>query len=213
MGLKVNDLLTINSVSDLIGDFTDSPWINEAVKRAPLVVVRRAPLINDMVPIGIRGTNRSERCAAAVLCSSIVETIMPEQLVAGKLWRTNKHISETHIFKTLEAVDSILGSYDMTWGPTGSVGFELASGVETVTPNSDLDIIIRVPSILSVKTAEDITKELLTVPAKVDIQLETPKGSVALAEYARGNSPVLVRTVNGPRLVKNPWSEDENLEG
>lgn len=213
MGLKVNDLLKINDINDLIGDFTDAPWINEAVKWAPFVVVRRAPLINDIVPVGIRGTNRSQRCAATILCSSIVETIMPKQLAEGKLWRTNKHIRETHIFKTLEAVDSILESYSMTWGPTGSVGFELASGVQTVTPTSDLDIIIRVPSFLAVKTAKDITKELLTVPTKVDLQLETPKGSVALTEYARGDSPILVRTSIGPRLVKNPWSEDENLEG
>ncbi|KZL90256.1 malonate decarboxylase holo-ACP synthase [Clostridium magnum] len=213
MGLKVNDLLKIKDVSDLIGDFTDSTWINEAVKGAPLVVVRCAPLINDMVPVGIRGTNRSQRCAATILCSSIVKIITPEQLAEGKLWRTSKHIRETHIFKTLEAVDSILGSHDITWGPTGSVGFELASGVETVTPTSDLDVVIRVPSILSVKTGKDITKDLLTVPTKVDIQLETPKGSVALAEYARGDSPVLVRTVNGPKLVKNLWSENENLEG
>lgn len=213
MGLKVNDLLKINDVSDLIGDFTDAPWINEAVKRAPLVVVRRAPLIEDVVPVGIRGTNRSERCAAAVLYSSIVQTIMPEQLTEGKPWRTNKHIRKTHIFKTLEIVDSILEGYGMVWGPTGSAGFELASGVETVTDTSDLDIIIRVESFLSVKTAQDITEGLSKVTAKMDIQLETPKGSVALAEYARGNSPVLVRTFNGPKLVKNPWSEDEILEG
>lgn len=213
MGLKVNDLLMINDVNDLIGDFTDAPWINEAVKRAPLMVVRRAPLIDNVVPVGIRGANRSERHAAAILCSSIVEIIMPEQLTEGKLWRNNKHIRETHIFKTLETVDSILEGYGMVWGPTGSVGFELASGVQTVTDASDLDIIIRAESFLSVRTAQDIIKELSKVTAKMDIQLETPKGSVALAEYARGNSPVLVRTFNGPKLVKNPWSEDEILEG
>lgn len=208
MELKVNDLLKINTVNDLIGDFIDSPWIDEAVKRAPLVVVRRAPLINNVVPIGIRGTNRSQRLAANILYSNIIEIITPEQLVEGKLWRNNKHIRETQIFKTLEAVDSTFQSYSMTWGPTGSVGFELASGVETVTATSDLDIVVRAPSFLSIKTAKDIIKELSTVITKVDIQIETPKGSLALAEYARGDSNILIRTFNGPRLIKNPWSED-----
>jgi len=212
MELKVNDLLKINTINDLIGEFTDSPWIDEAVKRAPLVVVRRAPLINNMIPVGIRGTNRSQRLAATILDSNIIEIIKPEQLVEGKLWRNNKHIGETQIFKTLEAVDSIFKSYSIIWGPTGSVGFELASGVNTVTATSDLDIIVRAPSFLPIKTAEDITKELLTVITKVDIQLETPKGSIALAEYARGDSNILIRTFNGPRLIKDPWSEDEYWE-
>lgn len=213
MELKVNDLLKINTVNDLIGDFTDFPWIDEAVKRSPLVVVRRAPLINNMVPVGIRGTNRSQRLAATILDSNIIEIIKPEQLVEGKLWRNNKHIGETQIFKTLEAVDNIFKRYSMIWGPTGSVGFELASGVETVTATSDLDIIVRAPSFVPIKTAKDIIKELSTVITKVDIQLETPKGSLALAEYARGDNNILIRTLNGPRLIKNPWSEDEYLEG
>lgn len=59
----------------------------------------------------------------------------------------------------------------MIWGPTGSVGFELASGVESVTAASDFDIVVRAPSFLSIKTAKVITKELLTVITKVDIQL------------------------------------------
>lgn len=213
MGLKANDLIKINDISDLIGDFMDIPWINEAVKRAAFVVVRRAPIINDMIPVGVRGNNRSQRLAATMLNSNIIEIINPEQLVEDKLWRNNKHIRETHIFETLEAVDSIFKTHNMTWGLTGSVGFELASGVETVTDTSDLDIIIKAERFLSVKTAEDIIKELLKVPTKVDVQLETSKGSVALAEYARGNSPFLIRTVNGPRLVENLWSEDEHLEG
>jgi phosphoribosyl-dephospho-CoA transferase len=213
MELKVNDLLKINTVNDLIGEFTDFLWIDEAVKRSPLVVVRRAPLINNMIPVGIRGTNRSQRLAANILYSNIIEIITPEQLVEGKLWRCNKHIRETQIFKTLEAVDSIFKSYRMIWGPTGSVGFELASGVETVTATSDLDIVVRASSFLPIKTSKDIIKELSTVITKVDIQIETPKGSLALAEYARGNSNILIRTLNGPRLVKNPWSEDEYWEG
>ncbi|AWI04234.1 malonate decarboxylase holo-ACP synthase [Clostridium drakei] len=208
MGLKVNDLLKINDVNDLIGDFTDAPWISEAVKRAPLVVVRRAPIINDMVPVGIRGNNRSQRLAATIFSGNIIEIIKPEQLVQDKLWTNVKHIKEMHIFETLEAVDNIFKSYNMIWGPTGSVGFELSSGVDTVTDASDLDIIIRVPSFLSVKTAEDIIKELLRMPTKVDAQLETSRGSVALAEYARGNVPFLIRTVDGPMLVETPWFEE-----
>jgi phosphoribosyl-dephospho-CoA transferase len=213
MELRVNDLLKINVVNDLIGDFKDISWVDKAVKRAPFVVVRRAPLIDDRVPVGIRGENRSQRLAAEVLYNNITEVIRPENLAYGKLWRTNSHISRTEMLKTLEAVDSIFNSYNIIWGPTGSVGFELASGIETITETSDLDIIARGPKTLPINIAKDITKELLTMPIKIDVQLETPKGSIALAEYARGNGNVLLRTINGPRLVKDPWSDDEELEG
>lgn len=209
MELRVNDLLKINSVDDLFGDLKDIPWIDKAVKRAPFVVVRRSPIINDIVPVGIRGENRSQRVAASILYSNIIEIITPEQLVEGKLWRNNKHISNTKMLKALEDLDTIFKSYNIVWGPTGSVGFELTSGVETITASSDLDIVARTPKFLPINIAKDIIKTIFKIPVKIDIQLETSKGSIALAEYARGDGKVLLRTFNGPKLVENPWSEDE----
>lgn len=212
MELRVNDLLRINTVNDLIGDFKDIHWIDKAVKRARFVVVRRAPLINDKIPVGIRGDNRNQRLAAEVLCSNIIKIITPEELAYRKLWRDNKHIGKYQMLKVLEVVDSIFKSYNIICGLTGSVGFELASGVETITDASDLDIIVRTYNVLPISIAKDITKELLTMPIKIDVQLETSQGSIALAEYARGPGKVLLRTINGPRLVKDPWSYDERVE-
>ncbi|BCN32663.1 malonate decarboxylase holo-ACP synthase [Anaeromicropila herbilytica] len=213
MELRVNDLLKIKSVNDLIGDVSEASWIDEAIKSAPYVVVRRAPIMNNKVPVGIRGNSRSQRLATTVLSGNIIDIITPEQLVVGKLWRDNKHISNTKMLRTLEAVDSIFKSYRITWGPTGSVGFELASGVETITNTSDLDIIARTPEVLPIWIAEKIENELLEMPIKIDVQLETLKGSIALAEYARGSGKVMLRTLNGPMLVLNPWSDYEQLEG
>jgi len=209
MELNANDLLRIKDSSSLVGHFQQNPWIDEALKRAPLVVVRRAPIINDRVPVGIRGSDRNQRCAAIILCSTIIDRITPEQLAEDKLWRTNKQIRESKLFSSLEVVDAILSNSGIAWGLTGSVGFELASKVPTVTITSDIDIVIRVPNILAVKTAKQLTIELAQVPTQVDIQMETPKGGIALAEYARGDNPVLLRTVHGPKLVTNPWSEDD----
>lgn len=212
MDLIVNDLLRIKDAGNLVGDFKNASWVYGAAKKAPLVVVRRAPYMNGLIPVGIRGKDRNERMAAFILYSDISEVITPEQLAEGKLWRKNKHMKETQMFKTLESVNVILEGYGMTWGPTGSVGFELASGISVINKNSDLDIVIRVPNFLTVETAKSLEVKLLSIPAKMDVQLETSKGSIALAEYARELSPVLIRTVYGPRLIKNPWSEYEHLE-
>jgi len=45
------------------------------------------------------------------------------------------------------------------------------------------------------------------LPCRLDIQLETPLGGCALAEWLRGGK-VLVKTAAGPIRVDNPWNED-----
>jgi phosphoribosyl-dephospho-CoA transferase len=211
MELRVNDLLRVNSVKNLNGDFSHASWVLEAVARAPYAVVRRAPLINCFIPVGIRGSDRSQRMAASVLWDHVEEVITPEQLVKSRLWRNNEHIRETSMFHALERIESILKPYGILWGPVGSVGFELACNVPVVTKTSDLDLVLRTPSPLLIEDAKDIQKQILAVPVKTDIQMETPNGSVALEEYQRGRDMVL-RTLDGPKLVDNPWSLEEVLE-
>ncbi len=87
-------------------------------------------------------------------------------------------------------------------GPTGSVGFEFASGAEVVTTTSDLDVLIRLSSCLSVEQAQLIVNQLKECPVSVDVQVETEKGAFSLVEYARGEKTLLLRTVYGPSLVK-----------
>jgi phosphoribosyl-dephospho-CoA transferase len=41
---------------------------------------------------------------------------------------------------------------------------------------------------------------------RIDAQLETPAGGVALAEYACGKPRVMARHASGPRLVADPWA-------
>ena len=207
MGLNVHDLLRIESVRALHGDLADAPWLLKAVKRAPFVVVRRAAFVEGLIPVGIRGENRNQRLAAAISHTEIREVITPEQISAQMGWRVNAHIRESRLFAPLDRLSEIFKFYSIPWGPVGSVGFELASHVETITETSDLDVVIRTPEVLSVDTAKEITEKMLEIPVKLDIQMETPKGSVALEEYARGGSSVLLRTLEGPRLVKDPWNE------
>ncbi len=74
-----------------------------------------------------------------------------------------------------------------------------------VTQDSDLDVIARVPSPLSRDRARRLHAGLAVLPLRVDVQLETPAGAVALAEYAGAGARVVLRTRAGPRWVANPW--------
>ena len=97
---------------------------------------------------------------------------------------------------------------EYVWGPTGSAGFELGTGREVATPESDLDLMIRMPNRLSRNDAKRMLAELSEIGTSADVQLETPDGVIALKEYCstEQGQEMLLRTINGPRLVRDPWN-------
>ena len=46
---------------------------------------------------------------------------------------------------------------------------------------------------------------LVAPEARLDVQVETPLGAFALAEWSRSGGSVLLKTPAGPRLVADPW--------
>ena len=108
--------------------------------------------------------------------------------------------------QVLDVVDDVFTSLGVAWGPTGSVGFELATGVAAATTASDLDVIVRTPEPWPLENAREIADDLARLPARVDAQLDVPAGAVALDEYARGG-PVLLRAPDGRGLTRDPWLE------
>ncbi|MFD2682437.1 malonate decarboxylase holo-ACP synthase [Bacillus seohaeanensis] len=202
MELKPHDLLEINSVSDLIS-YTPLPeWGEGSIEKSPFVVVRRARASEGLVAVGVRGSKRNERFAAFLPVDRIVRRITPEQLVRESKW--DEHSKE--IFRCLEQTSNIMNVHSLIWGPTGSVGFELTSGTETVTAESDIDLIIRTPHRLEKKLAQHLLDEFQKVGVRIDVQMETPAGAVNLLEYARvKEDPVLVKTQGGPLLMEDPW--------
>lgn len=205
MELKPHDLVRFRNLDSIIFDPPTPGWAIESLMRAPFAVVRRAKILRSAVPVGIRGSSRNQRIAATIELDNIIQCISPEELALNKNWRTNKHLQEIGISNALEFVNSILTQERINWGPTGSIGFELASGIFTATEKSDLDITIRTSEFLPIETSKELMVKLLQAPVKVDVQLETIIGCVILAEYARGESKIILRTSDGPRLVKNPW--------
>jgi phosphoribosyl-dephospho-CoA transferase len=97
----------------------------------------------------------------------------------------------------------------LVWGPTGSTGFELATRNATVRESSDLDILIRMPNQYARESAAALLNYLQTLArqtgVRIDAQLETPAGGVALAEWAADKARVLARHASGPQLIADPW--------
>ena len=177
----------------------------ELARRRPWVVARRAVAGPGAVAVGVRGSARQDRWAFSVSLRSVRERVSPEALARRRSWRSVPALRRgLPALAILEAVVGLLEDRELAWGPTGSVGYELASGLPAVGESSDLDLILRSPGPLPRAMAREILEDLSSLPARVDAQIDTGIGSVALAEWAAGRE-VLLRRACGPVLTEDPW--------
>ena len=201
---RPHDLLRLNRSP--LG--SDAPaWAHAALGSIPFAVVRRAPNTDGTIPIGIRGDTRAQRHAAYANRQDIETIISPEQLLDAA------PTTDRRTLGAFVALDRLLAARRMApyaWGPTGSAGFELATGVPTVSVSSDLDLLVRTREPMTPSDAAallaGIQAEAQMAGVRIDVQLETPAGAIALAEWAAAKPHTMIRTPNGPRLVENPWS-------
>lgn len=180
----------------------DAPeWVATALRGAPWVVVRRAVTSPGRVAVGVRGTARAQRFAMQIPDATVTEVLSPEALAV----RAAHMKPVLPAARALRAAAPLLDEAGLPWGPTGSVGFELASGLRTVSPTSDLDLLLRSTRLPARTTLMRLHVALRRLPARVDCQVETDDGAIALGELLSGAPDVLVRTPTGPRLTPAPW--------
>ncbi|MBV8074876.1 MAG: malonate decarboxylase holo-ACP synthase [Planctomycetaceae bacterium] len=202
---RPHDLVELRRRDALVGEVPAPDWVQGCLARAPLVVVRRARQRSGWLPVGVRGPSRRERFAAWLPPEAVASRVRPDDLVVRCAWRETPRRRVLPHFAALDRIQSLMDAYGFAWGPTGSMGFELASRTPCITAASDLDQVVRAPAELPREAARSLVAACATMPIRIDAQVETPAGSVALAEYASGAARVLLRTSDGARLVANPW--------
>jgi phosphoribosyl-dephospho-CoA transferase len=173
----------------------DAPaWAKDAVGT---VVVRRAIVTPGFVAVGVRGRLREQRFAALMPMAAVQRRVAPEAL---------RDVVSTRDLPALQALDQLRPVLaPLSWGVTGSAGFELATGIEALHAQSDLDLILRTPDPLDRSDARDLLATLDNAACAVDMQLQTPFGAVVLREWAGPSRRVLLKTANGAHLVLDPW--------
>jgi len=192
-------------------DFPDAPaWVAASLKRAPFVVIRRAVSANGLIAVGMRGAIRGERFGSWLEPRYVAQILKPESLGSVKPLTTRAKLPA---FALLQAVASLCNATGYVWGPTGSAGFELASGYPTVTRSSDLDLLLRAPEALDRATAktlfDTLSQAALDHGTRVDMQIQTLDGAFSLAEYAHPGARVMLRCADGPKLVADPWQTSQ----
>jgi phosphoribosyl-dephospho-CoA transferase len=185
-------------------------WVRHAFARAPFAVVRRVQARAGCVAIGLRGAVRSERYGTWAEAGDIDARFAPEDLADA---RPSSERNTYPVFAALNHIRQAQSLSEWIWGPTGSAGFELATGLPTITQASDLDLLIRAPAPVPPSAARALLSELSAhatrAGIRIDVQLDTPAGGLALAELASNPARVLVRGTTGPRLIADPWATDE----
>jgi phosphoribosyl-dephospho-CoA transferase len=173
-------------------------WARQVLIDGLPVVVRRATGDAGSVPVGVRGNHRAQRLAAWMARDAVQCRRRPEDLRPCAS-------AETPALAALGAVTPILDDLDLPWGPTGATAYQLATGLTVLHQASDLDLVVRSTAFFSREHARALQLALSHVPCRIDLQLETPNGAVALAEWAAGTRRVLLKHCDGARLVANPW--------
>jgi len=207
MELRPHDLIRIRGVEDLFHGLpfpglegATPPWAKESLQLAPWIVIRRAAGKDGLIPVGVRGRERGLRFATWLSPDRILNVISPKMLISSTNWKMTYPNGLPQPIQSLRAITPFLQASVCSWGPTGSVAFELATGIPSIKDASDLDLVLEMPKPITVPAA----RSLLTVmealsSVRLDVQMNTPAGAVALKEYCKSGN-VLVKTALAPVL-------------
>jgi phosphoribosyl-dephospho-CoA transferase len=213
MPARIHDLLEIDAERFLQAQSSVPAWVAQSLRQTPFVVVRRGPISDQEISIGVRGAHRNERWAGGCHPSLVNEILTPQALLnrapALAVAPAPAALSRATAIPALRTLSLLIQRWkalDSPWGPGGSVGFELATRRHIVTPQSDLDVVIYAHDRMTVNEARLLRDSTQGLPAPVDIRVETPTCGFSLLEYAsRAPAPILLRTASGAALGADPW--------
>ncbi|MGK5011461.1 malonate decarboxylase holo-ACP synthase [Janthinobacterium sp. MDB2-8] len=198
---RAHDLLWASGLPD---DACLPAWLDAAWLQAAPLVVRRASCAAGRIPVGLRGLLRSERHACEVDAAAVVRRMTPEML--ARLASAPLPGPSCAALDALRQVAPLLDATGWAWGPTGGVGFALASGLPVLRADSDLDLLLRIAAPPDAAQADALRAIAASVTAcRLDLQIDTGHGGFAYAEWAAGRGRVLLKTDHGPVLTATPW--------
>jgi len=182
-------------------EWADAAWL----ARAP-VVVRRDRASDGRIPVGLRGRLRSQRHAAWIPAAQCARVVTPADIAGGKRWQSHPRRNEVAALRALAQLAPRFDALPWQWGVTGAVGFSLASGIDVLHADSDVDLLVTTAQPLTQAEAQRLGALLETgAEARFDIQVATPYGAFALRERLRTGARVLLKTDTGPILCTDPW--------
>lgn len=210
---RPHDLLWIADGHALQSDEPFPPWVTPHwLQLAPVVVrrerVERAESVAT-IPVGLRGMARSERVAAYLRADAVTRRASPEMLAQEACWK-RLAAQAVPALAALARLAPLLDALGLPWGPTGSTGFALATGLPVLREQSDLDLVIRSALPLTSEQTRSLRAASDGEVCRIDIQIDTGHGAFAFAEWTARRDQrdrVLLKTDDGPVLTPDPWAQ------
>lgn len=197
-----HDLLKINSTSVLSDELPS--WAKSIFPNSLTAVVRRSPKRKGQIPVGIRGIKREQRFATYIDPECVIKITTPYELVEQESWKEiSRKRQSLPAIEALPQVNRVLKNY--RWGISGSVGFELATKTPSAKITSDLDLVWLPRRPIDKKTAGQLLKQLNQFGVHADLQVIQGNNGFSLEEYANSTSTIMMKTLEDPILVTDPW--------
>jgi phosphoribosyl-dephospho-CoA transferase len=204
--VRPHDLLEIDAKRFISCQASPPEWVVEDLQSTPFVVVRRGLATEETIPVGVRGVQRNRRWAAMCSLKLVKNILTPPRLLKRSVPKSREDAIPA--FRALSIMKERWRDLDHSWGPGGSVGFELAASRNAAKPESDLDVVIYAAGRITRDMAKSLYAQTLNLAAAVDVRVETPLCGFSLEEYAwRSAGEILLRSPGGIALGTDPWSD------
>ncbi len=207
--LAPHDLLWVPNQAALATVEPMPRWATAAwIALAPVVVRREHLDATGLVPVGLRGKQRNQRLRAYLDSTAGIHCcIKPEELARRQAWFEQPQQLQSPAISALMRIAPYLDRTGLVWGPTGSAGFTLASGISTLHAGSDLDIVVRCCRPFTQEQVDALHCALACSACKVDLQVDTGHGGFSFLEWTGKAGVVLLKTNFGPIFTNTPWDE------
>ncbi|HEX7435848.1 MAG TPA: malonate decarboxylase holo-ACP synthase, partial [Caldimonas sp.] len=113
---RPHDLLWVDDASAVVPVDARPAWATTAWLSVAPVVVRRAPLVRDRVPVGVRGAARNERFAAHVAGDRVISKIAPQDIARHVSSRWPIRDSKLPCLRALARLACELDDSSLNWG-------------------------------------------------------------------------------------------------
>jgi phosphoribosyl-dephospho-CoA transferase len=205
-----HDLLWVTSRKALISSEALPDWaLSGRFAHAPVVVRRDKPGEPGLIPVGLRGETRSQRIPAYIHRDAVLQVIRPEDIIRNVVWQNRLTLQCFSAVTALKELAPQLDATGLCWGPTGSIGYALATGLPVLHEQSDLDLVVRASAPLTPAQGAILRAAMELASCRVDMQIDIGRGAFSFAEWAFNRGHVLVRTDVGPFLAGDPWELSE----
>lgn len=207
--IRPHDLLWLADIDALAASSPLPDWAGvDWISKAPVVMRRQRLDDGGLLPVGLRGFERNQRFAACAQRHAVTRCVSPEMLTQTSEANIRPFDAKLPALTALKALQPVLDACGLPWGPTGSTGFFLATGLPVLHALSDLDLVVRAASPFTTKQIQ-LLSPLLDYPScRIDLQIDTGAGGFSFAEWMAARGSVLLKTDTGPRLTSDPWQSE-----